>query len=115
MEPTEQWEVYAACWSMPSTERRDRLRAVVDGTVVYRDPGTILTGPVAFEEYMDSFGSTFPGARFVIDHVLHHHGRSLASWHQVAADGTTAMEGWSCAIHSDDGRLCDITGFFSLP
>lgn len=115
MEPMEQWERYAACWSMASTERGNALHDVVDQVVTYRDPGTTVAGLVAFGEYMDSFGSAFPGARFVIDDVLSHHERSLASWHQESADGTITMHGWSCAIHSDDGRLSDITGFFPKP
>jgi predicted ester cyclase len=74
MEPMEQWERYAACWSMASTERGNALHDVVDQVVTYRDPGTTVAGLVAFGEYMDSFGSAFPGARFVIDDVLSHHG-----------------------------------------
>ncbi len=113
MDPTTQWHEYAACWSTPEPERSRRLQLVVDAAAVYRDPGTAISGTAALAEYMTAFEQAFPGARFSIDEVSHHHQRSLASWRQVAADGSTQGTGRSCAIHGDDGRFVDITGFFT--
>ncbi len=39
----------------------------------------------------------------------------MLEWRQVAADGGTQMTGQSCAMHGDDGRFVDITGFFTAP
>jgi hypothetical protein len=114
MEPLAQWREYAACWTTAPTERSDQLRNVVDEAIIYRDPGTGADGVAALDEYMTSFGRAFPGARFVIDDVVHHHDRSLALWRQVSADGTTAVHGASVAIHGDDGRFLDVTGFFPV-
>ena len=110
--PLETWRGYARCWSLAPAERGRSLPRSVDASVSYRDPGTDLTGSAELAAYMERFRAAFPGSRFVIEVVHDHHDRSLSEWRQVGADGSVQMRGVSHAVHSRDGRLADITGFF---
>jgi hypothetical protein len=112
MDVKQQWERYAACWSMPAPERDSALPLVVGESVVYRDPGTELSGRAELGEYMGSFRAAAPGSRFVIDEVASHHGRSLAKWHHEGGDGEVLARGTSFARHDSDRLLVDVTGFF---
>jgi SnoaL-like domain len=106
------WDLYAACWSAPSTRRREQLDACVTSDVVYRDPNAVVTGVEALSAYMEGFGNAFPGERFAIDRVDEHHSRSLSHWRQLLADGSERQHGASMALAGQDGRLVEITGFF---
>lgn len=114
MSVLEDWTRYAGCWSAEPSQRGEVLATVVVEDVAYRDPGQAVDGASALGAYMDGFRQTFPGNRFVIDRVDAHHGRSLAQWRQLDADGTVVMNGTSFAVHGGDGRLAQITGFFPL-
>jgi len=109
------WNDYASCWAAEPQERDCRLSHQVTDDVAYRDPGIEVAGRAALAGYMEGFRGSFPGNRFVIDHVDAHHERSLARWRQVDDAGTTVMTGASIARHAPDGRLADITGFFLGP
>jgi hypothetical protein len=112
MDVKQQWERYAACWSMSAPERDAALPLVVDESVVYRDPATELSGRAQLGEYMESFRTAAPGSRFVIDEVAFHHGRSLARWHQQGDDDEVVARGTSFARHDAAWLLVDVTGFF---
>lgn len=114
MKELETWRRYASCWSAEPPERNEVLAGVVADDVGYRDPGQAVDGVAALGDYMDGFRHAFPGGRFAIDHVVAHHGHSLARWRQLDADGALVTHGASHAVHAGDGRLSQITGFFPL-
>ena len=106
------WRRYAACWSLPLSERAAELPGCVVDDVAYLDPKTPATGLDQLANYMEGFVQSLPGARFEIVEVLHHHDRSLARWRLRGRDGGIAQTGTSTAVHAPDGRLATITGFF---
>lgn len=115
MTELERWRGWAGCWSAPEGERLALLTVHASEDVAYRDPLDAVEGIVAISDYMGAFQRGFPGNRFEIDRVEAHHGRSLAHWRQLDAEGSTVMDGVSCATHGEDGRLRDVAGFFQAP
>jgi hypothetical protein len=105
------WDDYASCWSAEPAVRIGALAAVTTDEIVYRDPTTEVNGRTGLAAYMTGFAGAFPGHRFRIDDVLAHHGRSLARWTQLDANGEAVTAGMSTALHQD-GRLAEVTGFF---
>lgn len=106
------WRAYAACWSAPPDTRAEAIGSCLADDVRYRDPGDAADGVDQLASYMEGFRQAFQGTRFVIDRVDEHHHRSLAQWRQVAADESVQTRGASFAVHAEDGRLLDVTGFF---
>jgi SnoaL-like domain len=106
------WRRYAACWPLPASERAAELSACVVDDVAYLDPQAPAAGLDALANYMEGFARSFPGARFEIVEVLHHHDRSLARWRLRGREGGVVQTGASTAVHAPDGRLAAITGFF---
>lgn len=106
------WRRYAACWPLPASERAAELPACVVDDVTYLDPQAPATGLDGLASYMEGFARSFPGARFEIVEVLHHHDRSLARWRLRSREGGVVQTGTSTAVHAADGRLAAITGFF---
>ncbi len=112
--PFDLWQRYAAIWSLPTEARADELKACVVDEVNYCDPNSAIEGRDALSHYMGGFQSSVPGARFQIASVSNHHGRMLAHWALISADGKQLQTGASFALASDDGRLRNISGFFPL-
>ncbi len=99
---------------MPETERLERLMETVSPEITYTDPNISLTGIAAFSEYMAGFQANVPNTSFQIRDVLDHHGRTLSHWNMVSADNTVVGTGTSFAELTSDGKLANITGFFSI-
>ena len=114
MTETELWRGYAETWSAPESDRSRRLLGQVAEHVCYRDPQAEVKGLDGLSSYMGGFQSTFPGHRFEIIEVIAHHGRSLARWRLLDAEGKVAWAGTSSAVHDQTGRLLEITGFFPV-
>jgi hypothetical protein len=108
------WQRYANCWSAPAAERNRRLDEEVSRDVHYRDPNMEVSGIDGLASYMSGFQQALPGHRFEIRSVMAHHARSLARWQQVDQQGNPVAEGASFAAHDEQGRFCDITGFFPV-
>ena len=106
------WNRYAATWSLPADDRPGELAACLTADVTYCDPQGPVCGPAALSDYMGQFQEAFPGTRFRIESVLHHHGRALAAWTLRGPGDEVFQRGTSYAVLADDGRLSDITGFF---
>lgn len=114
MTTQELWTRYARIWSADLATRQAELPACLAADVHYTDPNTSVQGHEALSGYMGGFQSSVPpGAGFEITDVQDHHARSLAFWKLVGPGGATLQSGVSFARHAEDGRLQDITGFFS--
>ncbi|MBI3685791.1 MAG: nuclear transport factor 2 family protein [Actinobacteria bacterium] len=112
---TEIWSAYASAWSAPEPQRHDLLDRHVCPDVAYRDPATEVRGRDALSTYMHSFQQGFPGHEFAIVSVESHHGRSLARWELRDHAGRPVQAGISHAVHDEQQRLADVTGFFAVP
>ena len=106
------WENYAAAWSLAEAVRRSELPLCLAEDITYCDPNGLITGCEGLSAYMAGFQQQVPGGRFEIRTVRAHHGRSLAHWALLLADGAVAQTGVSFAEHASDGRFRAITGFF---
>jgi SnoaL-like domain len=109
------WNRYSASWSLPETERLERLAETVSPEITYTDPNISLSGIDAFSDYMAGFQANMPGTGFAIHEEMDHHGRTLSHWNMVSADATIIGTGTSFAELTDDGKLAHITGFFGAP
>ena len=107
------WQDYASCWSVSDAQRSALLPAAVAPGVQYRDPNAEVRGVAELAGYMADFQRAMPGHRFAIRGVEAHHRRSLARWQQLDAAGRAVADGISYAIHDEQGKLADITGFFA--
>src|SRR5258708_16118784 len=114
MTPESLWQRYAAIWSLPESTRMPELEACVADDVIYRDPNSEIQGRHALSDYMGGFRGSIPGGRFQITSVLSHHGRMLAHWTLLGADGAALQAGASFALATEDGPLHSISGFFPL-
>lgn len=112
--PFDLWTRYAAIWSLPEQQRMDELKACVADDITYCDPNNAIEGRHALSHYMGGLQSSVPGGRFQIASVSNHHGRMLAHWALVGADGKQLQAGASFALAAEDGRLRNISGFFPL-
>ena len=106
------WNRYAATWSLPADDRPGELAACLTDDVTYCDPQGPVSGRAALSSYLGQFQEAFPGTRFRIESVLHHHGQALASWTLRGAGDELHQRGTSFAVVAEDGRLSAITGFF---
>jgi len=93
----EQWQRYAAIWSLPQAERDRELEDCVEPEVSYADPNVAVSGLRAFSDYMAGFQRGFPGNAFRV---------------QVDASGAVVGPGLSFAETGEDGRFRRIRGFF---
>jgi hypothetical protein len=108
------WQAYASCWSAPAAERETQLARLLVEEVRYRDPNAEVEGRGGLSKYMAGFQQALPGHRFEIRSVDAHHGRSLARWRQLDSSGTPVADGMSFAVHDEDGRFREVTGFFPV-
>ena len=109
------WDRYAAIWSLGEDKRNQELKGCLSEDATYSDPASDILDVKALSEYMAGFQSTFPNCRFQINKAQLHHGRTLAQWDMVDADGTTLQQGVSHVLLADDGKFKQISGFFDLP
>jgi hypothetical protein len=108
------WRNYARCFATSGAERQSLMTTHLSPDVVYRDPRTELRGHEAFAAEMARMRAMFPGHTFEILAVDAHHGRSVARWRLLDAEGNHVTNGLSHAIHDTDGRLADITGYYPI-
>jgi hypothetical protein len=112
MSPDQLWQRYADLWSTDAAGDSPEFAACLHEDIRYCDPNGPVNGRRALADYMDRFRQAVPGARFRIDGVASHNGRTLSQWHLQGADGAVLQTGRSFAQHDEQGRLRDITGFF---
>jgi hypothetical protein len=108
------WDRYSEAWKEPTREKKlAALRASVVPSCTYRDPSAIVEGHDALVEHMLGFHQQVPGGWFDTQSFLTHHGRSLATWNMMSAEGQVIGSGMSYAEYDDRGFLVAMTGFFA--
>jgi hypothetical protein len=112
-DPKSTWERYVSAWKATGAEAK---RAIVEGTVssrcVYRDPLTERRGLDDLVAYMIELHHRIPGAHFVTEQFIAHHGRSMARWTMRDAGGGTLGDGVSYGEYDEGGQLVTMAGFF---
>jgi hypothetical protein len=106
------WQRYADLWSSTPAARAPELNACLSVACVYCDPNGEVRGRPALADYMEGFRQSMPGTRFCVATVAAHNARTLSEWALLAADGSVLQTGRSFAVHDEQGRLREITGFF---
>lgn len=109
------WRRYAALWTDAPAARDAGLLQCVHEHCRYCDPNGEIDGPDALAAYMEGFRQAMPDARFHIERVAAHHGRTSSTWGLRRADGALLQTGRSFATMDEQGRLLHITGFFDTP
>jgi hypothetical protein len=115
-DPKSVWERYVQTWKTPSLEDKRALFAqCLTPDCVYRDPLTEARGWDELEAYMATLQTQIPGAYFVTEHFLAHHGRSIARWQMMNGENVAVGSGISYGEYDAQGRLCGMSGFFETP
>ena len=115
-DPRDVWERYVATWrAQTPEERRRRYETCLSPACIYTDPLTVATGWDELQNAVAAFHQQIPGGHFVTEQFLAHHGRSIARWRMVTADGARLGEGVSYAEYDAGGKLAVMTGFFEVP
>jgi SnoaL-like domain len=108
---------YFAAWNETDpARRRERIAAAWAPEANYVDPMFTASGYEALEGLVAAVHQQYPGYRFrLVGDVDHHHDRLRWGW--VLANeqaGSTLAEGFDVAVLAVDGRLSDVTGFFTM-
>ena len=107
------WNTYLSAWSEISAEERAlRLGRCVTDDCVYTDPTDQRHGRNDLIARIELSKQKYPGAHFVNDNFLHHHGQGLCHWTMYDGEGKVLAKGTSYSRLSEDGRLQQMTGFF---
>lgn len=114
LQPRDAWEIYTSAWSEADPAKRlERLAQAVVPKCTYADPHTQCVGHDELSQCMLRFQKSVPGGRFMTQEFMHHHDFSLAHWHLIDGRGQTSARGISFGAYDADGRLKQMTGFFS--
>ncbi len=107
------WERYVASWK---TSDEGQKKALLEGCVspkcLYTDPLAQARGWAELLAHMAAFHAQVPGAYFVTEYFLAHHGRSIARWKMLNAAQLEIGEGISYGEYDEQQRLVTMTGFF---
>jgi hypothetical protein len=115
-DPKAVWQRYAASWSATSEpEKREIFAECLAPGCVYTDPLVQAQGWDELSAYMVSFQRQLPGARFVTEYFLAHHGRSIARWKMLNGAGAEIGSGTSYGEYDAQNRLVAMSGFFETP
>jgi hypothetical protein len=110
------WERYVQSWNAATLpEKRELFRQSLARDCIYTDPLRQTKGWSELEAYMSEFQQQLPGARFVTEYFLAHHGRSIARWKLVNGDDVTIGSGMSYGEYDAEQRLIAMNGFFETP
>ena len=113
-EGTSNWGTYQSAWrDIDPEERRVLLQESVSAEGDYLDPQSETHGLDQLAAHIAAFVASAPGLRFENYQFLSHHSQSMASWNLVGPDGDLVTKGGSHASYDSDGKLVNITGFFS--
>jgi len=106
------WDRYATAWKAPTlAEKQAILGTCVARSCVYTDPLAVARGWDELTAHMSQFQEQLPGAYFITEYFLAHHGKSIARW-KMMKDDVQIGEGMSYGEYDADNRLVAMTGFF---
>lgn len=109
---------YFAAWNETDPARR---RAAIErawtADASYLDPMFSAEGTDGIDALVAGVHQQYPGYHFrLTGPVDAHHDRARWGWELVGPDGGDPMIGGvDFAVLAPDGRLCQVTGFFSAP
>ena len=107
------WDLYLSAWSdISAEERRKRLESCVTDDCVYTDPTEQRHGRADLMDRIEISQERYPGAHFVNDKFLHHHGQGHCDWTMYDGGGKVLAHGASYSRVAEDGRLKQMTGFY---
>lgn len=110
-------EQYFNLWNAAdAASRRSSLEACCAPDIHYVDPQYDARGYTDIEALAAGFGARYPGHRFRrLGSLDEHHDRARWSWEMVAPDATIVVTGVDFGVLAEDGRLREITGFYTAP
>ena len=108
------FENYLDAFATTSRADQERLlHSSLADDVVYTNPGVEGRGLGNLLAHIDGFQKRFPGGRFRMNWLRQQHGQLLAEWTQLNQDGSELVTGHSYARLNQEGRLTQLSGFWS--
>jgi hypothetical protein len=106
---------YFAMWNETDPARR---RAAIANAfapdALYVDPLFSAEGAEALDAMVATVHEKYPGHRFrQTSEVQQHNGRARWEWEFAGEDGTVIAAGEDFAVLASDGKLREVTGFFT--
>jgi hypothetical protein len=115
-DPKAVWQRYTESWSAASeSAKREIFEQCLAPSCAYSDPLMQARGWDELSAYIVTFQRQLPGARFVTEYFLAHHGRSIARWKMLNGAGAEIGSGISYGEYDAQNRLVAMTGFFETP
>jgi uncharacterized protein YndB with AHSA1/START domain len=104
-----------AAWSEPDADVRERtLDAVVAAGITFHDRFSCIAGDADLRAHLAAVHRFMPGLRLERrGDVRHCQWRVLADWVAMGADGQERGRGTNAFVLDADGRIADVTGFWS--
>ncbi len=110
------WATYQAAWEdVSAAERQELLEKSVSDNCVYSDPQGQTNSRAELIAHIEGFRQTMPGFSFRNHTFLDHHAQSIAEWMLYNASGAEVQPGSSWAHYGEDGRITNVSGFFTVP
>lgn len=110
------WKSYLDAYGdVPATERERLLKCSVSEEVSYTNPTGEGRGLNALLEHTVNFQKQMPGAYFVSNKLITHHGELLSEWTMYREDGAAVATAHTFARINEQGLLTYMAGFFEAP
>jgi len=105
---------YIEMWNETDPERRRELVAqALTDDASYLDPLMAGNGVPEISDMIGAAQQQYPGHRFaLVSGPDVHHDRVRFTWSMGSPTGEPVAVGVDFARTTDDGRMCDVTGFF---
>jgi hypothetical protein len=106
---------WMSAWSEADVEtRRTQLASIAEPGVVFRDRFSLVSGMDDLMPHLTAAQRFMPGLQLVRrGDVRQCQGTLLADWVARAADGREVAAGTNVFVLSPDGRLAEVTGFWT--
>lgn len=116
-EISEVLDAYGKAWLEQDDDKRAALLEycwVEDG--IYQDPNANVKGREALCKHIGNQHANQPGSKVEITSGFnHHHGKIQFNWRFVNSQGEVKINGVDFGTLNEDGKLCQIIGFFGPP
>ena len=107
------WQRYCTAWTaIPTQQRQQLLEQSVTPTIHYTDKLTDSTGYDTLTRHIELFQTHATGASFITKQLSLHHRYGRAEYTCVDAGGKAVLDGVDFIEFADDGRICNIVGFY---
>jgi hypothetical protein len=104
-----------SAWSDPDSMTRERtLAEIVSGEIRFRDTFSAVAGSDDVKAHLAAVHRFMPGMRLERQgEVRHCQWHALADWVALGRDGQERGRGTNLFVFDADGRLAEVTGFWS--